>query len=90
MKLISGTFEKAGEFLSARTNPLSLDELFKEAQELGTLETGSWEKNRAELKCNFVGSDLVFLRCSKYSTLNENIAEVIAKARKLKQFYASL
>ena len=89
MNYLSGTRENNGEYLSASRNPLSLDELFKEAEQLGTLETGSWGKNKAELKCNFVGGDYVNLRCDKYSTLNENIAEVIYKARKLKIFYST-
>jgi len=73
------------EFIPA-PNKLSLDELYDAAQELGKVEIGSFSQNKAELKVNFT-KDYIDLKCEKYPDVRQNLAEVIERARKLKQFY---
>lgn len=80
------TGKKEPEFIQA-TRPLSLDELFEECARYGTLETGSWGANNAELKLNFTGGDYVSLKSKDKNSLKENIQDVLSRAKKLKEVW---
>ena len=83
MKLINS----AGEYMP-KSESLTLDELFEEANRLGRLETGGAFSGRhaAEIKVEGLGDDYATVR-SKSHDLKGNIAKVIEKAAKLKEFY---
>lgn len=73
------------EFIAATTK-LSLDELYEIAEELGEVEIGGYNRHRAMIKAHFT-KDLLALRSSNSSCVKKNLAEVIDKARKLKEIY---
>ncbi len=80
------TGKREPEFIPA-TQKLSLDELFEECARYGTLETGSWGANNAELKLNFTSPDTVWLKSKDKNSLKENIQDVLSRAKKLKEVW---
>ncbi len=87
-KLINlSTVSKNAEIINPPTK-MSLDELYEEARRYGEVRLGDIFSNEsAELICNFTGEDRVYLKSRHLPTLKENIAQVIVKARGLKEFH---
>ena len=85
--LLSGN--KGQEFIPAMKE-MTLDDLYVLARQLGKVEIGgTFHPEAAKLDCNFTGDDYVFIRCTKYPDVKQNLADVIQRAEQLKAFYAS-
>lgn len=82
---------KEGQEYIQALKELTLDDLYKMARQLGKVEIGGSfiSAESAEIRCNFTGNDFVNLKCSKYPDVKQNLAEVIDRATRLKDFYAA-
>lgn len=87
MRLIGKS--KSSEYIEA-PKELSLDDLYAEGQRYGRVEVGgTFHPNEARIKLNFTGDDYISVKSKNAPTVKENLAECIAKARALKQFYGA-
>lgn len=67
---------------------LSLDDLYKNASQLGEVKIGGiLGPDMASIDCNFTGDDFVMIKCRKYPDVKQNLAEAIERAMKLREFY---
>lgn len=84
IKLWSKPEDENHSFMPKATNA-TLDDLFSAANEIGEVEIGgSFSKNSAEIKIHCELGHF-YVKCKKYDTVKENLAECIHRARHIER-----